>query len=170
MLCLGITSKWPVDIEAGMHSGRAPDMAALEKVGLARSQETGAEHAPLGTQPIKGKFLRYELTDEGKKFYREKEGRSWTGQKETQGDICYGQEVLDKIVKWEGPMALGDYKQVSVFYTYKIQNLAGWVKDANLQKTFPGVAATIDGEGKTVLNHTLTLTNQGWEPTGLDNP
>src|SRR6202166_4069652 len=70
-LCLGLATKWPVDLQdsdRGPGIVRGSEMAALEKVGLVRSQETETEVTPLsGTAPVKVKVLRYELTDDGKK-------------------------------------------------------------------------------------------------------
>jgi len=77
---------------------------------------------------------------------------------------------LDKIIKWEKPTAVGDTKQATVFYTYRIENLAEWAKNADIQRVFPGIVSTIDGAGKTAMNQALTLTNQGWQTKGLDNP
>jgi hypothetical protein len=163
-LCLGITSTWPVDLNEGerrMTVGRAPVMAALEKIGLVRFHETASESTPLfSTRPVKVTVLRYELTEEGKKFYREKQGLSLPGNKATQGDLCYGQQGLDKIVKWQGPSAVGDSKEALVFYTYRIDNLADWAMNTDLQRAFPGIVPTIDGAGKTVMNQALTQTNQ----------
>jgi hypothetical protein len=172
-LCLGIPSAWPVDLnEAERRSGMgtAAEMAALEKVGLVRSHEAETEYMPpLSSRPVKTKVLRYELTDNGKTFYREKDRLGLAGQKQVQGDLCYGQQNLDKIVKWEGPTLTGDSKEVSVFYTYKIENLAEWAENSDVQKVFPGIVATIDGTGKIVMNQAMTLTNRGWEARGLED-
>ncbi|MGA8232931.1 MAG: hypothetical protein WB795_15765 [Candidatus Acidiferrales bacterium] len=59
---------------------------------------------------------------------------------------------------------------MSVFYTYKIEDLADWARSPDVQTVFPGIVSTIDGAGKTTMNHVLTLTNQGWQAKGLDNP
>src|ERR1700681_3722674 len=76
-LCLGIATKWPVDLQdsdRGPGIVRGSEMAALEKAGLVRSHEAETEFTPLsGTHPVKAKVLRYELTGDGKKFYQEKE-------------------------------------------------------------------------------------------------
>jgi hypothetical protein len=75
-LCLGISTKWPVDLQdSDQRTGnvKASEMAALEKVGLVDSQSTEAEYTTLSGRPAKAKVLRYELTDEGRKFYREKD-------------------------------------------------------------------------------------------------
>ncbi|MFZ0737961.1 MAG: hypothetical protein WBL70_03915 [Candidatus Acidiferrales bacterium] len=173
-LCLGIPSTWPVDLnEAERRSGMgtAAEMAALEKAGLVRSHEAEIEYTPpLSSRPVRSKVLRYDLTDNGKTFYREKGRLGLGGNKQVQGDLCYGQQALDKIVKWEGPTAAGESKQASVFYTYRIENLAEWAKNADIQRVFPGIVSTIDGAGKTVMNQALTLTSQGWGANGLDNP
>lgn len=174
-VCLGIPSAWPVDLneaERRMGGVRAQEMAALEKAGLVRSHETETEYTPpLSTRPVKIKVLRYELTDQGKKFYRVKETFvGSTSNKGTQGDLCYGQQRLDEIVKWEGPNAVGGSEEASVFYTYKVENLAEWAKNPDIQTVFPGIVSTINGTGKTVENQALVLTNQGWQAKGLDSP
>ena len=173
-LCLGIPSTWPVDLnEAERRSGMgtAAEMAALEKAGLVRSHETETEYTPpLSTRPVKARVLRYELTEDGKKFYREKQPLALVGTKGKQGDLCFAQQALDKIVKWEGPNAAGDSKEATVFYTYRIENLADWAKNPDIQKVFPGIVSTIDGAGKTQMNQSVILTNQGWQAKGLDSP
>jgi hypothetical protein len=170
--CLGIPSIWPVDLneaERRNGMGRAAEMAALERAGLVRSHETEAEYTPpLSSRPVKTKVLRYELTDNGKTFYREKNRSGLSGNKEVLGDLCYGQQSLDKIVKWDGPTAVGDSKEASVFYTYKIENLAEWAKNPDIQRVFPGIVSTIDGAGKTQMNQAVTLTTEGWEVRGID--
>ncbi len=166
-LCLGIVSKWPVDVpksESQMTIGRAPEMAALEKIGLVRSQEIETNFTPFSnTSPVKTMVLRYELTEEGKKFYREKELPGLAGEKEIRGDICFGQQALDTVIKTEGPIIVGDKKEMTLYYTYKIENLADWAKNPDVQKTFPGIVSTINGAGKTQINQNLILTDQGWE-------
>jgi len=166
-LCLGIATKWPVDLQdsdRGPGSVKGSEMAALEKIGLVRSQETETEVAPLsGARPVKVKVLRYELTDDGKKFYQEKEAPGLIGQKESRGDICFGQQALDTVVKTEGPITVADKKEMTLYYTYKIENLADWAKNSDIQKTFPGIASTINGAGRTQINQNLILTDQGWE-------
>jgi hypothetical protein len=166
-ICLGIPSAWPVDLnesERRSGMGRAAEMAALEKAGLVRSHETEIEYTPpLSSRPVKTKVLRFELTDSGKTFYREKNRPALAGKKQVQGDLCYGQQTLDKIVKWDGPTPVGDSKEASVIYTYKIDSLAEGAKNPDVQRVFPGISSTIDGAGKTQMNQALTLTTQGWE-------
>jgi len=172
-ICLGIPSAWPVDLnEAERRSGmgRAAEMAALQNAGLVRSHEMETEYTPpLSSRPVRAKVLRYELTDNGKTFYREKDRLGLAGSKQVQGDLCYGQQSLDKIIKWEGPTTIGDSTEATLFYTYKIDNLAEWAKNPDIQRVFPGVLSSIDGAGKIQMNQALTLTDKGWQARALDS-
>jgi hypothetical protein len=166
-LCLGIATKWPVELQdsdRGPGSVKGSEMAALEKIGLVRSQETETKVTPLsGARAVKVKVLRYELTDDGKKFYQEKEVPGLIGQKESRGDICFGQQALDSVIKTDGPITVGDTKEMTLYYTYKIENLANWANSPDVQNAFPGIVSTINGAGKTTLNQNLILTDHGWE-------
>lgn len=164
-LCLGVATKWPVDLQDSERGlTRGSEMAALEKIGLVRSHEAEAEVTPLsGTRPVKTKVRRYELTDGGKKFYQEKEVLGLVGEKQSRGDICFGQQVLDTVIKTDGPITVGDKKEMTLYYTYRIENLADWAKNPDVQKAFPGIVPTINGAGKTQINQNLTLTDQGWQ-------
>jgi hypothetical protein len=164
-LCLGISTKWPVDLQdSDQRAGRvkASEMAALEKVGLVHSQNTEAEYTTLSGRPAKAKVLRYDLTDQGKKFYREKDVVGLSPNKEALGDICFGQQTLDKVSKTEGPNKIGDTTEATIYYTYRIDNLADWANNPDIQKVFPGIVGTLNGAGKTTVNQALVLTAQGW--------
>lgn len=129
------------------------EMETLEKLGLV--EPFGDGQANVG----KNKAKQYKLTDTGQKFYRAK---ALDGGTDVSG-LCYGKQSLDKIIKWEGPIKLGDYQAASVIYTYKIDDLADWAKTPEFQSVFRGVANKIDGAGKENEKIGVTLTNLGWE-------
>ena len=180
-LCLDM-KKWPVDVtsmdiqlQKSMPTGTAGKMAALEAVGLAKGTDTEIDQIGTFTnKPTGNKFKvkRYVLTEAAKPFEKQREheyiGVNGTV-KETLTDICWGKKSLDKVVKWEGPIVLGDYQEAKVNYLYKIDNLADWAKKPEFQTAFPSVGSTIDNANKKEVSHAVKLTSEGWEAKGLKN-
>lgn len=171
-LCL-YPQSWPVDVteidlmmRKDSPHGIAAEMAALEAVGLAASMDIveGADY-------FKRKIKRYTLTEAVKPFYREKKRRSiklnGTG-KAQKGKLCWGKKVLDKVIKWEGPIKLGDYQEANVIYTYRVEQLADWAKRPEIQAAFKVIKVILDGASKEKDEHAVKLTSQGWEALGLD--
>lgn len=178
-LCLN-TKRWPVDLneydvrlQKTTATGPGGQMAALEAAGLVKGEDIevdvmGIMGKPTGT---KAKVKRYTLTDAAKPFSQEREvsaiglnGRTT----EKQTDLCWGKKALDKVVKWEGPMKLGDYQEASVTYLYKVNNVAEWAKRPDVQASFPVIKSILDAAGTKPAKHPIKLTSEGWEAKGLD--
>ena len=178
-LCLGV-DEWPFDVDKRdlemqktLPTGKAAQMEALASVGFVSGTDTEVEvKGWFSTKGQKANVKRYVLTDAGKKFYIEQEAKSvgLDGVKKImKGDICYGKKSLDKVVKWEGPMKLGDYQEATVKYLYNIDGLADWTKKAEIQTAFPYIVRVIDGAGKEEARGIVKLTSEGWEHKGLDS-
>lgn len=132
--CTYFAQTFPVDIPASElkdQYGAAPQMAALEQAWLVRGRDTTAAirgmMGALGPSPPRP-VRRYELTEEGRKYFQVKPGE--LGQSSA---FCYGHETVDSIVKWTEPAAAGPNMQSEVTYTYRIADLAPWAKQANAQ-------------------------------------
>src|SRR6218665_190685 len=138
-LCLN-TKRWPVDLneydvrlQKTTATGPGGQMAALEAAGLAKGEDIevhvmGIMGKPTGT---KAKVKRYTLTDAAKPFAKEREvsaiglnGRTT----EKQTDLCWGKKALDKVVKWEGPMKLGDYLRSPVSGSFDASYSRGFLE------------------------------------------
>lgn len=159
--CTPIGRQFPVDVpesEQRDQYGIGPELAALEQAGLVHSSNAVvAIRGIFGSsapQPVK----RYELTDDGKKYFRQISGTF--GQT---GGFCYGQKTVNSIVKWTEPVRTGSSSQTEVSYTYKILNLPSWAERPDIQRAFPDVRATVNGASKTNQIAGLQLTNKGWE-------
>lgn len=148
-LCLN-DQTWPVelgDAEKRMSgslgkAGSLGRMEALASQDLVSSTEVEKPRLSFTGKPIGGtqQVTRYDLTDKGKQYFQEGGGASSQPKEgEIRGKLCYGNTALDKVVKWEGPMKLGDYQAAEVKYLYRIEDLADWANSEEIQAVFPMV-------------------------------
>jgi hypothetical protein len=124
---------------------RASQFKALEAVGLVSSTESVRE--------VNGKAVR-NLT------YR----RTAKGLAVSQGpSICYARGDLDRVVKWKGPLALGEYQAAFVYYTVKTTRIEEWAKAAEVQSAFPTMKSIVKGEEAKVRQVVIDLSSDGWD-------
>lgn len=166
--CTVIGRQFPIDVprlEQSEQYGIGPKLAALERAGLVHATETIAVvHGML--DPLRGSTLpqpvkRYELTENGKKYFQQIPGT--LGQ--TSG-FCYGRKSVDSIVKWTKPATVGTSSQTEVTYTYRIVDSAGWAERPEVQEAFSDVRTTVNGASKRTEVVGLQLTTKGWEVPG----
>jgi hypothetical protein len=166
--CTLLGGQFPIDVpKSEQHdpSGIGAKLAALEQAGLVHASDTTAVvhsmleplRGPTPPQPVK----RYDLTEEGKKYFQQVPGTF--GQT---GGFCYGQKSVDSIVKWTEPITMGAYSRTDITYTYKIVNLAIWAERSYVQQAFPDLRTTISGAAKANQIAGLQLTDKGWEVPG----
>ncbi len=162
--CTSIGRDFPVDVPETVlkdQYGTGSQMAALEEGGLVHSSDTIAASSGILGLNLSRRVRRYELTDEGKKYFQEIPGVF--GQT---GSFCYGEKTVDSIVRWTEPMPMEGYTRTEVTYTYKIVNLALWAERPDVQHAFGDIRTTLNGVSKANQDAGLQLTNQGWEVSG----
>lgn len=163
-VCALVDQTFPANVtlpEEKQLTGIGPQAAALEQAGLVRGSNTTAVvhglmdalSGPTAPQPVR----RYELTDEGRKYFRQ----TLVGLGQA-GEFCYGQKAVDSVVKWTEPAAMGPYTQSEVTYSYKIVNLAAWAQQPGIQQAFPDIRSTLQDASKPNQIAGLVLTNKGW--------
>lgn len=152
---------WPVDVyETDVRQqklypdGVAGQMAALESVGLAKSEDAVAP----GTS---AKVKRYTLADAAKPYLRAKGPQ--------QPRLCYGRKSLDKVMRWADPTKAGDHEESGVIYTYALSDVAAWARKPQVKEAFPVLGRTIDGEHAQKEKLYVKSTPQGWEAFGLND-
>jgi hypothetical protein len=168
-LCLAKNS-WPIDVtaaESGPGSRNGVQMPVLEKLGLVSASDAVGERRDDDGNVTRVPVRRYQLTDEGKKYYlaraphkHEVESRYAAAPQ----DFCAGKLSLDRVVKWETPKKPGATApdEAIVTYTYHIAP-APWAKDPDVSRVFPMLATVIKGEGAMELKEAFVLTDAGWE-------
>jgi hypothetical protein len=143
-LCMGI-KKWPVDVTALEIKGkskRAITFGYLQIAGLVNGEDSS-----ISTPGWKMPIARYTPTEKVKP--------SMVG-----SDICWGKKVLAEVVKWDGPMTNGDYKEAVVTYNYDVVT-APWLAESNLPHLYPEMLQASAGPRPAKV--TLKLTSAGWE-------
>ncbi len=161
--CASIGRPFPVDVSessAKDEQGTGPQMIALEQAGLVRSSEVTAETPGILGGGTRRLVKRYEISDEGKKYFQEIPGVFGKT-----GSFCYGEKVVDSINSTTPQMA-GGSMGTEVSYTYKIANVASWAEKPEVQHVFGDIRTTLAGMSK--MNETVgvQMTDQGWVVSG----
>ncbi|HEY4066319.1 MAG TPA: hypothetical protein VGM74_05430 [Burkholderiaceae bacterium] len=165
-LCLGMYD-WPMTLteaEAGAGSRHAVQLPVFEKLGLAHSTIVPA---PKSAESPDGAVKRYELTDEGRKYFKP---HAYTGRNGVahQNDFCVAQISLDKVEGWQLDTHDAQHTAATVSYTYRIEP-APWLQDSDAQRVLPMVARVIKGAGGSLQMHQgFALQPQGW--VAVDGP
>ena len=158
-LCLA-KYDWPIDVTAQDFKAGTRDavqMPVLEKLGLVNSSEASAEKKQEDAPAITVAVRRYQLTENGKKYYL---SRRISAQKQV-SDFCAARLKLDQVVSWELGQHDNSVKEATVIYTYQVE-AAPWTNDADARRVFPAVARVIEGAGKAQLREGFTLAPDGW--------
>jgi hypothetical protein len=159
-LCLGMYD-WPIDLteaEAGAHARHAVQLPVFEKLGLAKSTVVSV---PKSSENPDGAVKRYELTDEGRKYYRSHAYTSRDGAAH-KNDFCVAHISLDKIESWQLDTHDAQHPAATVSYTYHIEP-APWLQDDDARRVLPMVDKVINGaDGRLQMRQGFALGDQGW--------
>jgi hypothetical protein len=167
LLCLNRSGRGPYtfpsaytdrDLNEYSAASLREQLAALEKVGLiARAAPTAAN------ANAKQNGVAYSLTGEGQKYAVETSRPA--GDPNATGDsrvwmLCYARVKLDKVVGWTEPDPTAHRSDVT--YTYKLENVASWVDDRDIKRSFSDVTAADRESGDAKLHVTLEQRPDGW--------
>lgn len=157
--CVATFHQFPIDIARSGASWQRQDaerMDAFESAGLVKSSEVMAvPENSMMRDPVPVK--RYELTESGKKSLEQ--GVGFLGGPE----LCYGQESVDSIVKWNEPMTQGGFSMTVVTYTYRLKDVADWAQNDRVNQIYPEIKREFDSEKTQEKAIALQLTNKGWD-------
>ena len=163
--CTAIGRQFPIDVPVSQHYGIGSQLSVLARVGLLQVTDTtavvhGMFDALRGPEPPE-RVKRYELTEEGEKYFG-----TISGTLGPNTGFCYGQKSVASIVKWTTPVLIGGSSQTEVTYTYKILYLPAWAARADVQQMFPDIGTMVRGQSKVIEIAGVQLTNDGWKVPG----
>lgn len=148
-VCVALNKGFPVTLnkmEQEHGIGRA--LSALEGAGLFTSAQDG-------------KGRRYEVTDQGQKFYTEREGQSigLTVQKVKHGFICFADVRVEKVTRWD----VQPDQSFAVSYTYRLENVAPWTTAPSVIQAIPKLSLWINGAQKAERKTIVKKITNGFE-------
>ncbi|WP_085624831.1 MULTISPECIES: hypothetical protein [unclassified Pseudomonas] len=148
-----ITSSFPTRTQDFDLHGTNKALHALAQVGVVSEKEISRTEVParLWQAARTDIYYAYDLTDEGRKYYKADSG------------LCFGKAQVTAIEQFSEPSEVTGQKMSNVTYAYKITGLPAWA--ANEQ-----VKASVAELGKAVASNemplketrTMVLTSQGW--------
>ncbi len=76
--------------------------------------------------------------------------------------FCYARVEFDRVVKWKGPIVLGDYRVAWVYYATKPGHVADWARAPEIVAAFPTVKAFLNDPPKE-RQVAIDLSSEGWD-------
>ncbi|MFF7065221.1 hypothetical protein [Pseudomonas sp. NPDC008258] len=152
-----INSAFPTKTQDFDLQGTNKALHALARVGVVSEKEVSRTEVPARLwQPARTDiYYAYDLTDEGRKYYKADKG------------LCFGKAQVTAVEQFSEPSEATGQKTSNVTYAYKITGLPAWANDE-------GVKASIADLGKAVASNdtpfketrAMVLTGQGWQLQG----
>ncbi|AHZ77617.1 MULTISPECIES: hypothetical protein [Pseudomonas] len=148
-----VVSSFPTRTQDFDVHGTNKALHALAQVGVVSEKEISRTEVParLWQAARTDIYYAYDLTDEGRKYYKADNG------------LCFGKAQVTAIEQFSEPSEVTGQKMSNVTYAYKITGLPAWAGD-------DGVKASIAELGKAVASNdaplketrAMVLTSQGW--------
>ncbi len=129
----------------------------LKEVELSRKEIAASLFQPARTQIQ----YSYDLTDEGRKYYKADAQKRRDGN--TAPGLCIGKAKVDKIEQFTEPGDMMGQKISRVTYTYKVDELPKWASDPTVVATHRELAPMVASKDTPIKEtRAFILTNNGW--------
>lgn len=136
------------------------ELKALVSAGLASVKDEPHEVKDWG-KPRTVIKPTYNLTEEGKKFYKADAHKAIMGGAE--GGFCFGKATVKDIKEFTEPSSAMGVQMTQVKYTYEVSDVPAWAKSTEIMTAVPRLKTDVESE-KTPVNgmDVMVLTNNGW--------
>lgn len=105
--------------------------------------------------------LSYDLTTEGKKYYKSGAVKNLRG--ESTGGFCAGKATVKSVGQYSEPAEMMGLKISRVNYEYTVSDLPAWASSPDIQKNVHGIKADLDSQTTPLKKvEGMVLTNNGW--------
>ena len=178
-LCMGSIvwpSSFPNDdmrmVKSNGSVGLIDEMEALEAAGFVKQSNVMMTGTGWDMKEHTVKAKRFELTEKGKLHtsptrVKVFDIKATPNSKIVDGaGFCIGRVELINVVKWDMPVKLGEYQEVSVSWKGKFVGLPDWTREQAVRNKLP-VLKILDEQGPIDKRAKLKMTSEGWEVISL---
>lgn len=158
-----VVSAFPTKTQDFDISGTNKALHALAQVGVVSEKEIARTEVPARLwQPARTDiYYAYDLTDEGRKYYKA-DGHTLRSGK-TAGGLCFGKAQVTTIEQFSEPGEMWGQTISHVTYAYKVTGLPGWAGNDSVKANIAELSKAV-ASNDTPLRETraMVLTNHGW--------
>ncbi|TVT84316.1 hypothetical protein [Pseudomonas sp. H3(2019)] len=158
-----VVTEFPTETKDFDITGNNKALHALAQVGIIKEVELSRKEIPKSLWQEQRTDIRYsfDLTDEGRKFYKNNAQKLMNGT--TAGGLCVGKAQIVSVDQFSEPGDMMGQKISRVTYSYKVHDLPDWAHNEAVVATIRGLAPVVASE-KTPIKETraMILTNNGW--------
>ncbi|MCM5681819.1 hypothetical protein M8A51_20015 [Schlegelella sp. S2-27] len=142
--------------------GSTAVLQAMARAGLLVEKEASRKEVPQwgGGKKVVVKSS-FDLTDEGRKFYKPDAVKTLRG--EDIGGFCFGRATVTAITQFSEPADMFGHRISRVSYTYTVSGLPDWAKAPEMTSVLKALQADAASAAEPVKAlDALVLTNTGW--------
>jgi hypothetical protein len=156
-------AKFPYKTD-GFSINNTPDILhVLAQKGLLTEKELSRKHYDatwaMGAHDVVANS--YDLTDEGKKYYKVDASKNLIG-KPVSG-FCFGKATVSAVVNFTEPSDMMGQKISRVTYSYKVTDIPDWAKSPEITALSSKLANDVNSEkDPQKITNVFLLTNNGW--------
>lgn len=136
---------------------------AMAEKGLLTEKELSRKHfeASWGTKAHDVVVSSYDLTDEGKKYYKPDASKNMRG--ENMGGFCFGKASVSEVINFTEPSDAMGQKISRVSFSYTVSDIPGWAKSPEITSLDRQLKKDVDSESEPLkVTNAFLLTNKGW--------
>ncbi|WP_087501645.1 hypothetical protein [Pseudomonas sp. SID14000] len=148
-----VTSSFPTRTQDFDVHGTNKALHALAQVGVVSEKEISRTEVParLWSPARTDIYYAYDLTDEGRKYYKPDSG------------LCFGKAQVTAIEHFSEPSDATGQKVSRVTYAYKITGLPAWAGDDGVKASIAELdKAVASNDAPLKETREMLLTSQGW--------
>lgn len=157
------TANFPYKTDSFTFNNLPDVLHVMSQKGLLKETEISRKHieASWGSKAHDVVVNSYDLTDEGKKFYKADAAKNMKG--ENLGGFCFGKATVSEVSNFTEPSDALGQKISRVSFSYKVTDIPDWAKSSEIIALNRQLEKDVNSESEPLkVTNVFVLTNKGW--------